>query len=210
MGPVDALLSTLLALPDEERAAVERELIPLARAAALGGLAADVAHDVANPLFGVIGLVELLREDAPAGSEDAARLALLAHTTAEMKTTLASLLDFARLPVDDAGQASLQDASRAAIRLVRHGIGRTLELDERLPEQPVLVPCPPGLLVQAILQLLVAARSDGGLAIEIVERSLVLSPPPAESLSTRIAERIVTDHEGTVTRTGESLTVRWR
>ena len=58
------LLSTILSLPDDQRPRVERELVPLARAAALGELAADVAHDVANPLFGVLGLVDLLLEDA--------------------------------------------------------------------------------------------------------------------------------------------------
>src|ERR1700688_4174701 len=91
--PLDILLSTLLSLPDDRRAAVERLLVPLARSAALGELAADVAHDVANPLFGAIGLVDLLLEDAAPASEEAARLQLLQQTTLEMKGTLQVLLD---------------------------------------------------------------------------------------------------------------------
>ena len=74
------LLSTILSLPDEQRPAVERELVPLARSAALGELAADVAHDVANPLFGVLGLVDLLLEDATPGTDDEARLRLVCRS----------------------------------------------------------------------------------------------------------------------------------
>src|SRR6185437_10477441 len=94
--PVDPLLSTLLSLPDDRRAAVERELIPVARAAALGEVAADVAHDVANPLFGAIGLVDLLLDDAAPDSDEAARLQMVKDTTLEMKEALQVLLDFAR------------------------------------------------------------------------------------------------------------------
>jgi hypothetical protein len=86
--PQELLLSTLLTLPDDRRAEVERMLIPLTRSAALGELAAGIAHDVVNPLFGAIGLVDLLLEDAAPGSEDAARLQLLKETTLEMKGTL--------------------------------------------------------------------------------------------------------------------------
>ena len=44
--------------------------MPLARSAALGDLAADVGHDIANALFGVLGLVELLLEDASPARQD--------------------------------------------------------------------------------------------------------------------------------------------
>jgi signal transduction histidine kinase len=81
--------------------ALERELTPLAGAAALGDLAADVAHDIANPLFGMLGLVDLLIEDAAAGSENEDRLRLLRQTALEMKATLHILLEFARSPAGE-------------------------------------------------------------------------------------------------------------
>src|SRR3954453_22282832 len=92
----NGLLSTIVGLPDDRRVEAERDLVPLAREAALGRLTADVAHDVANPLFGVLGLVDLLLEDATPGSEDETRLRLLHQTTGEMKRPLQILLDFAR------------------------------------------------------------------------------------------------------------------
>jgi signal transduction histidine kinase len=207
--PLDTLLSTLLSLPDDRRAAVERLLVPLARAAALGELAADVAHDVANPLFGAIGLVDLLLEDAAPGSEDAARLQLLQQTTLEMKGTLQVLLDFTRLAGDSKGRASLDDAVRSALQLLRHGTGRALVVEERYPSEPVIVPCARGALVQAVLQLLLAARGARGLVVEVSGPTLRISPAPPESVGTLVAERIVTDNGGRLDRTASSITLRW-
>jgi signal transduction histidine kinase len=207
--PLDVLLATLLSLPDVRREAVERRLVPLARAAALGDLAADVAHDLANSLFGAIGLVDLVLDDAVPGSDDAERLQLLREAALEMKDTLRVLLDFARLADDDGGQASLDDAVRGALRLLRHGEGRSVVVEERYPADPVQVPCPAGLLVQAVLQLLLAARGLPGLAVDVSGASLRISPAPGESVGTRVAERIVTDHGGRLERTPGSLTLRW-
>ena len=207
--PLDILLSTLLSLPDDHRAAVERLLVPLARAAALGELAADVAHDVANPLFGAIGLVDLLLEDAAPASAEEARLQLLHQTTLEMKGTLQVLLDFTRLAGESAGQASLDDAVRSALQLLRHGTGRALAVEERYPSEPVIVPCPPGALVQAVLQLLLAARGTHGLVVEVSGPTLRISPAPPESVGTLVAERIVTDNGGRLDRTASSITLSW-
>ena len=202
-------MSTILSLSDDQRAAVEHELAPLARSAALGELAADIAHDVANPLFGVLGLADLLLEDAAVGSEDEARLRLLRQTALDMKATLRVLLDFARPFDDEPAQSSLRYAVRQALELLRHGIGRFLEVDERYPAGPAVVPCPRGALVQAVLHLLVAARGTGRAAVEVAERSLRISPAPSESLGVLVAARIVLDHGGIVERTEDSLTLRW-
>src|SRR5438105_14308576 len=97
--PLPVLLSTILSLSDDRRAELERELVALSRAAALGELAAGVAHDVANPLYGVLGLVDLLLEDAAAGSTDDARLRLGQQAALPMQSTLRLLPDVAR-PAD--------------------------------------------------------------------------------------------------------------
>jgi len=203
------LLSTLRSLPDGERIAVERELAPLARAAALGELAADVAHDVANPLFGILGLVDLLLEDTPGGSDDEELLGLLRQTALELKGTVGVLLDFVRVEDDDSAQASLADATRQALELLQHGVGRSLEIDARYAEEPTVVPCPRALLVQAVLQVLIASREAGRIEVEVGERWLRVSPPPEESLGALVALRIALDHGAAVERAEGSLTLTW-
>jgi signal transduction histidine kinase len=189
--------------------ALERELTPLAGAAALGDLAADVAHDIANPLFGMLGLVDLLIEDAAAGSENEDRLGLLRQTALEMKATLHILLEFARTPDGEPAEASLEDAARQALELLRHGVGRSLVVDERYPDRPAIVPCPPGALAQVVLHLLLAARGTGRIEIEVDDGSLRISPSPVESLGVLVATRIAVDHGGTVVRAEGSLTLHW-
>lgn len=206
---VSILLSTLRSLPDGERIAVERELAPLARAAALGELAADVAHDVANPLFGILGLVDLLLEDTPGGSDDEELLGLLRQTALELKGTVGVLLDFVRVEDDDSAQASLADATRQALELLQHGVGRSLEIDARYAEEPTVVPCPRALLVQAVLQVLIASREAGRIEVEVGERWLRVSPPPEESLGALVALRIALDHGAAVERAEGSLTLTW-
>jgi signal transduction histidine kinase len=207
--PLSTLLSTLRSLPDGERIAVERELAPLARAAALGELAADVAHDVANPLFGILGLVDLLLEDTPGGSDDEELLGLLRQTALELKGTVGVLLDFVRAGDDDSTQASLADATRQALELLQHGVGRSLEIDARYAEEPAVVPCPRALLVQAVLQVLIASRESGRIEVEVGERWLRVSPPPEESLGALVALRIALDHGAAVERAEGSLTLTW-
>jgi signal transduction histidine kinase len=208
-GAGSTLLSTILSLPDDRRPAVERELAPLTRSAALGDLAADVAHDVANPLFGVLGLVDLLLDDATPGSDDEDRLRLVRDAALEMKATLGSLLDFARPGGSDAVQADLTEAVQAALELVRHGVGKLLELDERYPAGPQLVACPRPLVLQSVLHLLLAARTGADkLTVEVADGALTVSPGGGESLGTLAAARIAADHGGTVELTEAAITLR--
>ena len=132
----DLLLATLLSLTDERRATVERELVATARAAALGELAADIGHDLANSLFAVLGLVDLLVEDAVPGSPMEERLELIQQTGLELRAGLGRLLDFARADAAPGERAALDGAARAAVALLRHGEAkqpRVALVDVRMP-----------------------------------------------------------------------------
>ena len=191
-----ALVTALLSLPDAVRASVERALVPLARSTALGELAADVAHDVVNPLFGVLGIVDLLLEDATPGTDEEERLRLLHRTTVELKDSVAEVLAFAR-PADERPLADLAAATRAALALVRHGAGRTLAVDERYPRGRCLVRCPAPLVTQAALHLLLAARgAEAPVSVEVAEGTLAVRPVCGPSLGLVAAARIAADHDG--------------
>jgi signal transduction histidine kinase len=196
-------------LPDGDRAAVERELAVVARAAALGELAGDVGHDIANPLFGVIGLVDLLLDDAAAGSEEEARLQLVQQTALELKTSVRELLAFARPAASEAREAALDAAARAAVALVRHGEGRSIAFEERYPDEPALVPCAPEALLQAVLHLLVPLRHSERIVLEVSGRELRVSPAPPDTLGTVVAARIAADAGGTLERGETWIRLVW-
>jgi signal transduction histidine kinase len=196
-------------LPDDRRATVERELVELTRLAALGELAGDIGHDIANSLFGVSGLVEILLEDAIPGSEEESRLQLLHKTMLSMKATLREMLEVARPPSTETAHADLSDAARAAVALIRHGHGGSLPIEESYPHERVVVSCPPASAVQALLHLLLAARGGERIVVEVLPGLVRVSPVPESSLDALVAERIAVDHGGTPERDGASLSLRW-
>lgn len=199
------LLSALRSLPDGDRAAIEERLAPLARSAALGDLAADFAHDVANSVFGLLGIVDLLLEDVAPGSEGEERLRLLRRTAVELKRSLQGLLGFARADAG-AGPADLGAAARAAVALARYGSGRSLSVEERYPPEPELVDCPEPLLVEAVLHLLLGARAAGAaLTVTVEDGSLSVAPAGPESLGQLAAGRIAAAHGGRLERSGNAF-----
>jgi signal transduction histidine kinase len=202
-------LSTIVGLPDDRRVEAERDLVPLAREAALGRLTADVAHDVANPLFGVLGLVDLLLEDATPGSEDETRLRLLHQTTGEMKRTLQSLLDFVRATPGESAVGELVGATRAAVALVRHGTGKSLDLEAQYDTRELRVACGTAELTQAVLHLILAARSgDAPIRVTVGGGVLRVAPAVADGLDAVVARRIALDHGGSLDEDGGASVLR--
>ena len=155
----DLLLATLLSLTDERRATVERELVATARAAALGELAADIGHDLANSLFAVLGLVDLLVEDAVPGSPAEERLELIQQTGLEIKEIVRALLDFARENAEERHVVSLEEVVQATVDLVRRtNAHKGVELVDSYDESGALVMASPNQLKQIFLNLIANAR----------------------------------------------------
>ena len=72
------------------------DLVATGKLTALGSLATSVVHELNNPLFAVLGLVEFLLRDAEPGTKAHSRLELIQSTGLEMKEVARALLDFAR------------------------------------------------------------------------------------------------------------------
>jgi signal transduction histidine kinase len=205
------LLSTL-ALTDEQRTALEHELVPLARLAALGGLAGDIGHDLANELFAVLGHVDLLLADADPGAAATDRLGIVRNTALDMRTGLRALLDYAR-PPEHAESASLDDATRGATILVRQGNARQLAIAATYPDQPVIVRCAPAELTQAVLHVVAAGRAAAGDAgsidVDVTDDgALHVEPAVTGTLGIVAARRIAIDHGGTLEQSGAGLLLR--
>jgi two-component system NtrC family sensor kinase len=84
---------------------VERQIADSERLAMVGQLAAGVAHEINNPLGGVLVYSHLLLEDTPEDDPRRPNLKKIAQETARCRDIVRSLLDFARqgdLQVEDA------------------------------------------------------------------------------------------------------------
>jgi signal transduction histidine kinase len=153
----------------EQHAFDQRRLIQASRAAAVGELAAGVAHEVNNPLAAVLGFAELLYDDLDPDDPRRADVETIRAQALRARSIVRALGDFAQSGVPSLAPTELGDLVRRTVDLVRFQVERRgVTIEERyavLPE--VLVD--PHAIQQAVINVLTNATqavADGGV-IEI-------------------------------------------
>ncbi|HZB23643.1 MAG TPA: ATP-binding protein [Gaiellaceae bacterium] len=102
-----------------ERREFEQRLIQSGKLASIGELAAGVAHEINNPLFAILGLVEFLLMDAEDGSKAHERLSVIQSTALEIKEIVRALLDFAREGSNERADVSVSSVVAETLELIR-------------------------------------------------------------------------------------------
>lgn len=158
----------------EELQRARRDAVRAERLAAVGELAAGVAHEMRNPLTSVKLLIQAVRRNQTRTSPDAERLLVVEQEIARMETTIKELLDFAKPPQLRRVPHDVRDTLRRALTLVD---GRAQQADvvirEQLGDGPVIVDADPDQLDQVFVNLLlnaIEAMREGGELNLIVER----------------------------------------
>jgi signal transduction histidine kinase len=132
----------------------ELSLVRSARLAAVGEMAAGVAHELNNPLTSVNGFVELVLEELPADSPHRSDLELVMREAQRARGVVRRLLDFSRPVENQRVRTDLNELIADVLALVRHlartgGIQIELNLEEGLP----WVSVDPGHIKQVVLNL---------------------------------------------------------
>jgi PAS domain S-box-containing protein len=172
----DGPLARLAFVTDRsERRQLEQRLLESGKLAAIGQLAAGVAHEINNPLFAILGLVEFLLKDAEAETKSHERLVLVQQTALEIKEIVRALLDFAREPADVTTTVSVREVAAQTVDLVRRTIAaKDIEIVEHYGDGPTIVSGSPNQLKQIFLNLLTNAQQampEGGTVTVAVENS---------------------------------------
>ncbi len=96
-GPGGAVTGAVAVSVDvTERTEAEEKLVRQEALARLGAMAAVVAHEVKNPLAGIGGAIQILRDRLPAGAADREILAEILERLKGLNALVRDLLDFAR------------------------------------------------------------------------------------------------------------------
>jgi two-component system NtrC family sensor kinase len=139
----------------------QKKLVQADRLASLGTLAASVAHEINNPISGVLNLSMLLERlmakgEYPAGREAEFRkyLALISTETARVGRIVSDLLAFSRRSKPQRASADLNKLVRTTLGLADHKLKLisaevVLQLQEGLP----FVECDASQMQQVILNL---------------------------------------------------------
>lgn len=124
---------------DERLQKLHEQLVRSAKLTALGEMAAGVAHEINNPLGGILLYGNLVLEDIPEEGTARENMKKIIHQTNRCKTIVQGLLDFARKPTGEMKPLQINDVIRTALNLVKdqsifHGITVDARLTESIPE----------------------------------------------------------------------------
>jgi PAS domain S-box-containing protein len=98
--------------------------IRTAQLAAIGELAAGVAHEVNNPINGIINFAQLLLDDCRRGSEQAIVLRKIVQEGERIASIIYNLLSFAREDKNARRLVDLNEVVRDCLSLVEHQLSR--------------------------------------------------------------------------------------
>jgi signal transduction histidine kinase len=173
---IEVVVDRLRRTGDELQAA-RQEVLRAERLAAIGGLAAGVAHELRNPLTSV----KLLLQHASSKSGDAIiavqRIALILDEIERMESTIQGLIDFSRPARPQRKRHDLRDTLERAINLVEGRAEKQHVVTEwDLGEQPVNVDGDPQQLHQVFVNLLIngieAMPGGGTLRVALTHNAL--------------------------------------
>ena len=134
---------------------IQMKLAQTERLAAVGELAAGVAHEVNNPINTIINCAQLIAD----GDDPKSNCQVIAEEGQRIAEIVQDLLRFARDDRDRPQPTSLPEVVQRTLRLVgenwkRHGIALTVDVPLTLP----LVQARPQQLQQVLLNLLINAK----------------------------------------------------
>jgi signal transduction histidine kinase len=160
--------------PDHSRlpGAEADALLEAGRLATLGELVRDCAHEIANPLFAILALSELLLQEAEPGTKAHERLGLVHESANGIKAVVDGMHGFARASGAQPADVALQEIAAAAVALMRTMVAaRDVAIVERYADRPALVHADAArlrlLLVNLLLNAFRGLPAGGTVAVEV-------------------------------------------
>jgi two-component system NtrC family sensor kinase len=142
----------------QELEAVQSQLIHTEKIASLGRMAAGVAHEINNPLAGILIYAELLQRDLAADLVHRDNIEVIINQTMRCQQIVHRLLDFSRQTLGDQKLFDVNGMVHRCVELISHqaffhNIKVVQQLDPSLPQ----IVGDPGQLQQVITNLLLNA-----------------------------------------------------
>lgn len=158
---------------DELRRALSN-MVQMEKMASLGKLAASVAHELNNPLAGILAYAKLMKKRISKGgiSEEGSRefdqeLGMIADESARCGNIVNNLLLFSRQKVGEFQPQNLGPIIEQSLKLIAHHLAmNNVKCEVNIPETPVEAICDPQQIEQALIALeinAIEAMPEGGI-----------------------------------------------
>lgn len=113
-------LEAEIAKKTEEIQKTHQSLVQTEKLASLGRMAAGVAHEINNPLTGVVTFAHLLKKRFPAESSEAQDINIIIEQADRCSKIIRNLLTFARATPSEKGKVSINDVINRTVFMVQN------------------------------------------------------------------------------------------
>lgn len=137
------------------------------RLAAVGRVAAGLAHEIRNPLGAMRGAIQVLDSQTPRGTAQASLMEIILRESDRLNKIITNFLTYARPRVSNFSEIDVREAIGDTIMLLKHSpdVKEEHKLETLLPRNPVLLAADPTQLKQIFWNLArnaLLAMPDGG------------------------------------------------
>jgi two-component system sensor histidine kinase PilS (NtrC family) len=165
----------------------EREARIQQRLAAVGEMAAGIAHEIRNPLASMSGSIQILRQELPLTGEQAQLMDIVMRESERLNETIKSFLAYARPQRQSAARLDLRKAVTDTTTLLQNSpeLQQTHDLQLNVPDEPVWCTADEGQIRQIVWNLAtngLRAMPDGGLLTLTVSAVAAEGDTPGEAL----------------------------
>jgi two-component system sensor histidine kinase PilS (NtrC family) len=138
------------------------------RLAAVGRVAAGLAHEIRNPLGAMRGAIQVLDSQTPRGSSQASLMEIILRESDRLNKIITNFLTYARPRVSNFSEIDVREAIGDTVLLLKHSpdVKENHKLETILPRNPVMLSADPTQLKQIFWNLArnaLFAMPDGGI-----------------------------------------------
>jgi two-component system sensor histidine kinase PilS (NtrC family) len=137
------------------------------RLAAVGRVAAGLAHEIRNPLGAMRGAIQVLDSQTPRGTSQASLMEIILRESDRLNKIITNFLTYARPRVSNFSEIDVREAIGDTVLLLKHSpdVKEDHKLETILPRNPVMLAADPTQLKQIFWNLArnaLLAMPDGG------------------------------------------------
>jgi signal transduction histidine kinase len=142
-----------------EQKTIEEQMLRSEKLAAAGRLAAGLAHEINNPLYGIRNAIEILAKELPQDNDKSHLVTLSLKEVDRISLLLAKMLDFYRPSEDERQELNINSLLENLLTFMGGQLANhSIEIKHNLSDKPLFISASPGQIEQVFLNLFTNAR----------------------------------------------------